>query len=61
MNLIEIAQQAKPNRLFKHDCDDSECYFDSYGVLQSHDEDGNYGFVLTQEEIVSDKWHFIEE
>lgn len=59
MTLIEIAQQAESNRLFKHDADDSECYFDEYGVLQSHDEDGEYGFVLTQEEIVSNKWHFV--
>lgn len=26
MTLIEIAQQAESNRLFKHDADDSECY-----------------------------------
>lgn len=62
MTLIEIAKQAKPNRLFKHDADDAECYFDDFGVIMVRDEeDYDFDCVLTQEEIVSDKWHFIEE
>lgn len=62
MTLIEIAQEAKTKQLFKHDEDDAELYFDNDGELTVRDEEYiDYGYTLTQEEILSDKWHFIEE
>jgi hypothetical protein len=60
MTLIEIAQQARPGELFKHDADDAELYFDDDGELMaSDDDDGDFAFTLKQEEILSNKWHFI--
>lgn len=59
MNLIEIAQEARPDELFQHDDDDSQYYFDECHVLRKRVKDGIYALVLTQEKITSDKWHLI--
>lgn len=61
MNLIEIAQEARPDELFQHDDDDSQYYFDECHVLRKRVEDGIYVLVLTQEKITSDKWRFTSD
>lgn len=63
MTLIEIAQEARPGELFMLDEVGIELYFEDDGELMAstspvtNDED--FPYALKQEEILSNKWHFI--
>ena len=60
MTLIEIAQEARPGELFKHDTDDAELYFDDDGELMVSDDDNeDFAYKVKQEDLLSIKWHFV--
>lgn len=60
MNLIEIAQEARPGELFKKDDDDTEFYFDDDGELMVSDDKGeDFAYKLKQEDLLSIKWRFV--
>lgn len=60
MNLIEIAQEARPGELFNKDDNDTEFYFDDDGELMVSDDNGkDFAYKVKQEDILSNKWNFV--
>ena len=59
MNLIEIAQEARPGELFKKDDDDTEFYFDDDGELMVSNNYDDFAYKVKQEDLLSIKWNFI--